>query len=242
MYCLVSLWLDAKFVKELPSGAYIDVLRNEREYQERYRNRTSEIMQRDSIFGYGREADSFFDKLDSDEKARDDREMRGYESSRIAALWWKCPLWLRWKILKPYIGEELRKVGTLVRGFTGKQFLAYIDDLVAKQNRIIKLQDTLLGTFESEDKNALDRYWKEMMETGAPSALSQLVARTAVQGTPTQERAEAIIKESRKRIRDLEEMRGCVNLDFVMSRADRDAEIERQQRERARWQIPRFRW
>jgi hypothetical protein len=242
MYRLLTLWLDAKFVRELPDGAYTDVLRNEREYQERYRNRTDDYMRRDSLFGYGREADSFLEQMASEEKARGDREMRGYESSRVAALWWKCPLWLQWKILRPYIGEELRNVGALVRGFSGKQFLAHIDDLIAKENRLIQLQNALLGTSETQDKDALERYWKEIVETGQPSSATRLAARTAAEGTPTQERAEAIIKECRDRIRNLEEMRGYVNLDFVMSRTEREAEIERQQRERDRWRIPRFRW
>lgn len=242
VYNVVSQWFGAKFVKELPDGAYVDVLCSEREYQEKCRNRTSDTMRKDSLFGYGRVSDSFLEEMDREKEERNESEMRGYESSRVAMLWWKCPLWLQQKILRPYIGEELWKVGTCVRDFSGRQFLAHIDDLIARQNHLIRLQNTLLGTFKTGDQSALLQYWQEIMETGVPSASTRLAAHTAAQDTPTQERAEAIVKEGRKRIRKLQEMRDMVNLEFVMSRADRETEIGRRQQERARWSASRFRW
>ena len=240
MYRLVTLWLDAKFVRELPGGAYNNVLHSERQYQERYRNRMTDDMRRDSFYGLGRgERDNFSDEIARDEKARGDAEMHGYESSRVATLWWKCPLWLQWKILRPHIGDELRKVANIVRGYNAKQFLSHIDELIGRENRVIKLQNLVLGTIEKPDKGTIDQYWKEIMETGAPS-ISRLEALANAMISPTQERAEAIIKASRDRIKDLGEMRDYVNLDFVMSREQREAEIERQQKERARWQLPRL--
>ena len=244
MYRLVTLWLDAKFVTELPNGAYAEVLHSERQYQERFRSRSEDSWRRDSFFGLGgEERDEFDDYITRTETERNNREMSGYESSRVATLWWKCPLWLQWKILRPYIRDELRKVADFVRGYNAKQFLAHVDDLIERENRVIKLQNLVLGTVEKPDKGTIDQYWKEILETGAPPT-SRLEALANALSSPTQERAEAIIKASRDRINELNKMRDQVNLDFVMSREQRDAEIERRKRERERWTIPRFnfRW
>lgn len=237
LYGVINLWLNARFTAELPGGVYDEVIAGEEAYRQERR-------------GVSREQDFFleqaFGKFGKDVQHRE-KESSLRRDSSVAVLWWTIPLWKQWKFLRPHIREEMGKTQGQSRGFTPRKFLEHIGGLINEESRNIKLQNALLASLDKGDKKAaLEGYWKEIMEVGKPSdekraAMGKYQAE-AEQDFPTEERAQEIISSSQERIRRLEEIKDLFNVDFVMSKPERDAEIEKRQKERASRQLPRFRW
>ncbi len=237
VYRVVSRWLGARFVKELPDGAYADALESERKYQERSHHRSLDRMAGSSLFGFRHEErDEFYQEVLKDEREQSARQLEGYESSRVATLWWVLPPWKKWEILRRPIERELRDVARLVQGgYTAKQFTSHIDRLVDEENerkrRVLKLQDVELSDEKITDEKSLAEMLKELMEKGTLSERRD----------PSEIRADAVITACNDRIRDLTEMRHEVHFHLVMSREQREAERERRQSRLRRWDLLTFR-
>lgn len=235
LYRRLRFWLAAKFVSELPDGTYAEVVKTEDAYQARYREKTSDYIRRDSWGMRGSdELDDFFDDLDRKDDERNQEAMQKYERSRVAMLWWRCPLWLRLKLLKPGLRDEFVAIRAVVGGFSYEDFMGYFDSRIANENRMIKMQNALLKNIEPPDMKALEQYFKEQFAAGrsVDDLFNEGLDDKSEASIQSAERAEAMIKKCKEQIKHLEELRDFVHVYLVMTPPAREAAIARRQRER----------
>ncbi|MEK7106713.1 MAG: hypothetical protein AAB899_00815 [Patescibacteria group bacterium] len=121
----INFWLNARFTAELPSGVYGQAVEEDEKYKQKRRV-------------HSRNRNAHFDKpglsiRGETNMGHESKESSAYSDSNVAVLWWGIPLWKQWKLLKPYIKEEIGKTQNKSRGFVPRKFLEYMDGLVNKE-------------------------------------------------------------------------------------------------------------
>jgi hypothetical protein len=242
LFSQIEIWMNAVFISEIGEDIYDEVVRDLKSREDEYSRKSGlgylsediseeEKLRRDIKSMNGgflddkmqKELDDFIAKQKAEGKMSDKSkgEKREYDSF-LAIRYVDLPDWKKWKFIRKQTRELMRKIG-----LSPQNFMNYIQTLIENEERNMKRVNAVIDS--KNNNSSINEFYNRL-------ASGELTHEDALKEIGQSDQNNGIyykkIQEINKRILELKEWKDRINLDFIMSKNDRQDEIVKRERER----------